>query len=250
MERNSDKVSPLLKLIANNIVYLRKKKKLTQDELADLSGLDRTYVGYIENAKHNLTIGKLVDIATALDVNVETLLQLNPEAIQTKSDLEQVNILFPYISEYQKVAFRYDINDIFQDNGGKLLQVLLITGLINLKGREGNDAVDSKGNEYELKSVNSLLTQSFSTHHHLNPIILSKYRKVKWVFAVYEGIEIKEVYLMTPKQLEPYFTAWETKWNSTKKDINNPKIPLKFVRQNGKLVFKMSADKQLGRAKM
>jgi hypothetical protein len=146
-----------------------------------------------------LTIGKLVDIATALDVNVETLLQLNPEAIQTKSDLEQVNILFPYISEYQKVAFRYDINDIFQDNGGKLLQVLLITGLINLKGREGNDAVDSKGNEYELKSVNSLLTQSFSTHHHLNPIILSKYRKVKWVFAVYEGIEIKEVYLMTPK---------------------------------------------------
>lgn len=245
MEKTSSKVTPLLKIIATNIVFLRKKNNLTQDELADLSGLDRTYIGYLENAKHNVTIGKLVDIAASLGVSIEYLLQFNSEAIISKSDLDQVNILFPYITEYQKVALRYDINDIFQDNGGKLLQVLLITGLINLRGREGNDAVDSKGNEFELKSVNSLLTQSFSTHHHLNPVILSKYRKVKWVFAVYEGIEIKEVYLMRHKQLEPYFTSWETKWNLNKKDINNPKIPLKFVRQNGKLIFKMPEDKQL-----
>ena len=34
------------------------------------------------------------------------------------------------------------INDVFQDNGGKLLQVLLITGLKDIPGREGNDAVD------------------------------------------------------------------------------------------------------------
>jgi hypothetical protein len=29
---------------------------------------------------------------------------------------------------------------IFQDNGGKILQILLITGLKVLPGREGNDA--------------------------------------------------------------------------------------------------------------
>ena len=89
------------------------------------------------------------------------------------------------------------------------------------------------------------MTQSFSTHHHLNPVILSKYRKVKWVFAVYEGIEIKEIYLLRHKQLKPYFTYWETKSNINNKDINNPKIPLKFVRENGKLIFKMPIDKQL-----
>src|SRR3546814_1518244 len=38
--------------------------------------------------------------------------------------------------------------------------------------REGNDAVDQEGREYELKSVNIWLTASFSTNHHVNvPII-------------------------------------------------------------------------------
>lgn len=48
----------------------------------------------------------------------------------------------------------------------KDLQVCLILGLIALKTREGNDAVDYKGNEYELKTVNLLRTNQFTTHHH------------------------------------------------------------------------------------
>jgi hypothetical protein len=63
--------------------------------------------------------------------------------------------LFPYIQRYQELARRHGINDIFQDNGGKILQVLLVTGLTILPGREGNDAIDEEGNEYELKSVNT-----------------------------------------------------------------------------------------------
>ncbi|NJL57530.1 hypothetical protein HC928_22165 [bacterium] len=80
--------------------------------------------------------------------------------------------LFPYIQRYQELAAKHGIHDIFQDNGGKLLQVLLITGLEILPGREGNDAIDKSGNEYELKSVNIALTKSFSTHHHINPRLL------------------------------------------------------------------------------
>lgn len=247
---NTGQITALLKLIAANIVYLRKEKGLTQDELAAKAGIDRTYIGYIENAKHNLTIGKLLDIADALEVSIEKFFEVNPKALGLAADIEQINILFPFVSQYQELAKKYDINDIFQDNGGKLLQVLLITGLINLKGREGNDAVDSNGNEYELKSVNSLLTSSFSTHHHLNPTIIAKYRLVDWVFAVYEGIEIKEVYLLKPDQLEPFFKRWEDKWNDDKKDINNPKIPLGYVRAVGKLLFKMGDDNQLYKVDM
>ena len=83
-----------------------------------------------------MTIGKLVDIASALNVTIEKLFEVNPEAIGTQADIEQLNIIFPFVTEYQKLAAKYDILDVFQDNGGKLLQVLLITGLINLKGRE------------------------------------------------------------------------------------------------------------------
>ena len=86
--------------------------------------------------------------------------------------------LFPYIQRYQELALKHGINDIFQVNWGKIIQVLLVTGLEVLSGREGNDAKDADGNEYELKSVNIALTKSFSTHHHINPRIIAKYRQV------------------------------------------------------------------------
>ncbi len=64
--------------------------------------------------------------------------------------------LFPYIRRYQELASVHGIDDIFQDNGGKLLQILLVTGLIVLPGREGNDAVDTTGREMKLRQ--SILT--------------------------------------------------------------------------------------------
>ncbi len=153
-------------------------------------------------------------------------------------DKKKLEALFPAIRAYQALAEFHGINDIFQDNGGKQLEVILTTGLTVIPGREGNDARDADGNEYELKTVNVNLTKSFSTHHHINPAIIAKYRKVNWIFAVYEGIELKEIYVLTPAQLESYYAAWEQKWHASGgKDINNPKIPLKFVQERGKRVF-------------
>lgn len=161
-----------------------------------------------------------------------------------KKAIAKLNRLFPYIRQYQKLAKEVaNIEDIFQDNGGKLLQVLLVTNLKNLTdSREGNDAKDVNGLEYELKSVNTRLTNSFSTNHHLNQKIIDKYRKVDWVFAVYDDIELLEIYLLTPEILAPYFTQWEIKCKEDGKDLNNPKIPLNFVRDNGILVFKHNED--------
>lgn len=153
-------------------------------------------------------------------------------------DKKELDKLFPSIIEYQKLASKHGINDVFQDNGGKLLQVLLMTGLKILPGREGNDAIDDTGNEYELKSVNILLTQCFSTHHHMNPTIINKYRKVDWIFAVYKSIELQAIYHLTASNLEPFYAKWEKKWHADgKKDINNPKISLNYVKQTGKLIY-------------
>lgn len=151
--------------------------------------------------------------------------------------------LLPAVRKYQELATRHGINDIFQDNGGKLLQMLLVTGLTATGTREGNDARDQEGNEYELKSVNVKLTRSFSTHHHLNPTILAKYRKVDWIMAAYEGIELRRVFRLRPSDLEPLFAKWEQKWHdSGGKDINNPKIPLSFVEAVGELIYAEGAE--------
>ena len=157
---------------------------------------------------------------------------------QSHKDLAEFERLFPYIQECQDLANKHGISDIFQDNGGKLLQVLLITGLEVLPGREGNDARDKDGNEYELKSVNTLLTSSFSTHHHMNHIIIKKYKQVDWIFAVYEGIKLMEIYRVTPSDLNFYYSRWENKLiKEGITHINNPKIPLKYVEQHGTQIY-------------
>lgn len=146
--------------------------------------------------------------------------------------------IWPAVQEYQALATKHGIDDIFQDNGGKLLQVLLLMGLKILPGREGNDAVDASGREYELKSVNIELTKGFSTHHHMNPTIIAKYHQVSWVFAIYRHIALQAVYLLEPADLGFYFTKWDTKWHEDGgKDINNPKIPVAYVMEHGKLLY-------------
>ncbi len=153
-------------------------------------------------------------------------------------DYENLKEIWPAVEKYQQLATQHGIDDIFQDNGGKLLQVLLLMGLKILPGREGNDAVDQSGREYELKSVNIELTKSFSTHHHMNPVIIAKYRQVPWIFAIYRHIALQAVYLLEPGDLEPYYKQWEDKWrNDGNKDINNPKIPVTFVMQHGRLMY-------------
>lgn len=235
-------IAAIQKKLGNNIRTLRRQKGLTQEKLAEVADVNEKDLGEVEGGDRNISIEKLVKLAKALEVPPATLIEKD---YALEKPIDKLNYIFDYLREYQALAESFGINDIFQDNGGKLLQVLAITHLEDLPGREGNDARDEQGNEYELKSVNINLTRNFSTHHHMNPKIISKYRKVDWIFAVYEGIELKEIYLLKPEDIEPFYSKWEKKWHDTDgKDINNPKIPLSYVRDNGIQVYKERPDKR------
>ena len=143
-------------------------------------------------------------------------------------------LLAAVIAPLQDLARRHGIADVFQDNGGKILQVCLHLGLMPLRSREGNDAADDAGNEYELKTVNLSRTAQFTTHHHLNPNIIAKYRRVNWIFATYADTDLLEIYLLRAPDMEYWYRKWEAKWHAGGgKDINNPKIPLSYVRLYG-----------------
>ena len=65
-----------LALMGRRINTIRTSEKMTQQQLADASGLDRTYISLVEHGRQNLTIGAVLKIANALDVPVGELLAL------------------------------------------------------------------------------------------------------------------------------------------------------------------------------
>lgn len=70
----------LRKVLAQNIRTYRAKRKLSQEELADICGLHRTYVGSVERSERNVTISSLEVLAKALGVSVPELLTGEPMA--------------------------------------------------------------------------------------------------------------------------------------------------------------------------
>jgi len=52
----------------------RKLKNITQEKLALLCNIDRSYMGRIERGEVNVTLEKIYELAKALDVPVKNLL--------------------------------------------------------------------------------------------------------------------------------------------------------------------------------
>lgn len=69
---------------AHNIRTYRKQAKLTQEELAERSGLHRTYIGSIEQLNKNVSLKIVARIADALGVEPTRLLEENPDASSTR----------------------------------------------------------------------------------------------------------------------------------------------------------------------
>ena len=63
----------LYKLLGTRIKYLRENKGLTQEKLAEKSGLSIDYIGKIEVNINKPGLRALVKIAKALDVHIKEL---------------------------------------------------------------------------------------------------------------------------------------------------------------------------------
>lgn len=60
--------------MGKRIAKLRKSKGLSQDKLALLSEIDRSYVGRIERGEVNITLEKLYELADTLGCDAKELL--------------------------------------------------------------------------------------------------------------------------------------------------------------------------------
>lgn len=64
----------MLKIIGKNVKLLREAHGFTQGNLAQASGLQRSYIGDVERGSRNLTVSSISQIADALGVHPGVLL--------------------------------------------------------------------------------------------------------------------------------------------------------------------------------
>lgn len=67
-------VMKLRRIVAQNLRRLRQDRDLTQEELADLAGINRNYVGMIEREENAASVDTLESLAKALKVDPSILL--------------------------------------------------------------------------------------------------------------------------------------------------------------------------------
>lgn len=70
-------LSAFLKLVGENIRLLRKKRGLTQEELAERINLQQAYIGGVERGERNISMLTLQKIAVGLEVSPEKVLNLS-----------------------------------------------------------------------------------------------------------------------------------------------------------------------------
>jgi transcriptional regulator with XRE-family HTH domain len=62
-----------VKSLAKNLPHFRRRKLLSQEELAEQSGTDRTYISDLERGLRNPSLKVLARIAAALDIRIGEL---------------------------------------------------------------------------------------------------------------------------------------------------------------------------------
>ena len=63
----------LIDIFSRNIKSYRLERGLSQEQLAELSGLHRTYIGSVERGERNISINNIEKICKALNVDVTQL---------------------------------------------------------------------------------------------------------------------------------------------------------------------------------
>jgi len=99
-----------LKHLGRRIRDLRQKRKLTQDELSELAGMNSKHLGEVERGIINISIQNLDKIAESLNVPLLTLLDIEHQrskeelckdviGILNEADYEQVRLIHRIITD-------------------------------------------------------------------------------------------------------------------------------------------------------
>ncbi|PZQ20022.1 MAG: XRE family transcriptional regulator [Sphingopyxis macrogoltabida] len=67
-------VTDTRKTFSLNLKAVRQARKMSQEALADIAGIDRTFISLLENEKYSISIDKVDSLAAALQIDAWELL--------------------------------------------------------------------------------------------------------------------------------------------------------------------------------
>lgn len=67
----------MLKQFGKNVKIMRIKNDLTQEQLAERMGVSQHYLACIETGRQNMSLGKILGLANALNVSINQLLEFD-----------------------------------------------------------------------------------------------------------------------------------------------------------------------------
>lgn len=79
----------LLHALGLAIRQVREDRNLSQERLAELAGLHRTYVSSVEQGRRNLSIENIHKVANALGVSMTELIQLCEDRIDRSREINE-----------------------------------------------------------------------------------------------------------------------------------------------------------------
>ena len=65
------KKEPILLAFGQKVHDFRKERNLSQEQLAEVAGLHRTYIGMIERGEKNITLCNIAKISKALKIDIK-----------------------------------------------------------------------------------------------------------------------------------------------------------------------------------
>ena len=77
--QKSKKITRTRMTFARNLRKFRTLRKLSQEDLAELADLHRTYIGSVERGERNISIDNMERLAKALGLQVLDLVREEPE---------------------------------------------------------------------------------------------------------------------------------------------------------------------------
>jgi XRE family transcriptional regulator, regulator of sulfur utilization len=85
----NDSIEQWRRIVADNVKRLRAERRLSQEELSKLIGIDRTHLARFESQAINVSLNVLIALAAGLEVTPDSLLRppQSPPKLRTKTDL-------------------------------------------------------------------------------------------------------------------------------------------------------------------